>query len=84
MTGRHDTEKRRKKGGETMNRKQAIKELCEELSTDQSINLVEGLQDIQELKRLEAERDCNELLAYFAGMARGRLTTRKGFRKDVK
>ena len=65
-----------------MDRKQAIKELCTELSPDQSLMLCEGLQDIQELKRIKAEQECNELLAYFSGMARGRLTAHTGFRKD--
>ena len=66
-----------------MDRKQAIKNIAAELTPEQSLNLIEGLQDIQELKRLQAEKDCNELLAYFSGMARGRLTAHKGFRKDV-
>ena len=37
-----------------MDRKQAIKELGTELSPDQSLMLCEGLQDIQELKRIKA------------------------------
>ena len=67
-----------------MDRKQTLKEITAELSPDQSLSLIEGLQDIQELKRLKAEQECNELLAYFSGMARGRLTAHTGFRKDVK